>query len=41
MIKIPLKNRLIKADIIFYERMIELYTSGDENAIVEYLENLV
>lgn len=36
-----LRNKTIKADIIFYEKMIELYTAGDENAIVEYLENML
>ena len=36
-----LKNRTIKADILFYLKMIELYTSGDENAIVAFLESIV
>jgi len=35
-----LKNKQIKADIIFYETMIELYKNGDEQAIVDYLESL-
>lgn len=35
-----LKNKSIKADIFFYENMIELYKRGDEKKIVEYLENL-
>jgi len=35
-----MKNKSIKADIIFYERMIELYTQGDEEKIVDYLEGL-
>lgn len=33
-----LKNKCIKADIIFYEKMIELYKAGDEKAIVKFLE---
>lgn len=37
---ISLKEKLIKADIIFYETMIELYKKGDEQEIVDYLENL-
>lgn len=36
-----LKNKSIKADIIFYDRMNELYEQGDEAKIVEYLESLV
>lgn len=36
-----LKTKSIKADIIFYERMIELYKEGDEDKIVEYLHSLV
>lgn len=35
---VALKNRIIRADIIWYEKMIDLYTVGDENAIVEFLE---
>ena len=35
-----LKKKSIKADIIFYERMIELYKAGDEVAIINYLHNL-
>jgi len=34
-----LKNKTIKADIWFYEKMIELYEKGDEKSIIEYLEN--
>jgi len=34
-----LKNKSIKADIIFYEKMIELYEKGDEKAIVDFLNN--
>lgn len=34
-----MKNKSIKADIIFYEKMIELYEKGDENKIVEFLNN--
>lgn len=37
---IALKNKSIKADSIFYEKMIELYEQGDEEAIVDYLESL-
>ena len=33
-----LKNKSVKADIIWYEKMIELYEAGDEKAIVEFLE---
>lgn len=35
-----LKSKSIKADIIFYETMIELYKQGDEQAIVDYLHSL-
>lgn len=35
-----LKNKTIKADIIFYTTLIELYKEGDEFKIVEYLESL-
>lgn len=35
-----LKNKSIKADIIFYERMIELYEEGDEEKITDYLHSL-
>lgn len=35
-----LKNRSIKADILFYEKMIELYKAGDEDAIVAYIHAL-
>lgn len=34
-----LKNKSVKADIIWYEKMIELYKEGDENKIVEFLES--
>lgn len=34
-----LKQKSIKADIIFYERMIELYKDGNEENIVKYLES--
>lgn len=37
---VALKNRTIKADILFYLKMIDLYTVGDEQAIVDYLESL-
>lgn len=37
---IGLKNRSIKADILFYLKMIELYKEGDEKKIVKYLEEL-
>lgn len=36
-----LKNKTIKADIIFYNKMIELYEQGDEQDIVYYLEHLI
>ena len=36
-----LKNRSIKADIIFYKKMIDLYEKGDEKEIVEFLNSLV
>jgi len=36
-----LRNKTIKADIIFYLKMIELYTVGDEDAIVFYLESML
>lgn len=35
-----LKNKSIKADIIFYETMIELYKKGNEEDIIDYLESL-
>lgn len=35
-----LKERSISANTIFYQKMIELYTSGDEKQIIKYLENL-
>lgn len=35
-----LRNKSIKADIIFYDRMIELYEEGDEEKIVDYLHSL-
>lgn len=34
-----LKQRNVKADILFYERMIELYEAGDEKEIIKYLNN--
>lgn len=34
-----LRNKSIKADIFFYEKMIDLYKSGVEEDIVSYLEN--
>ena len=37
---IALRNKSIKADSIFYEKMIDLYEAGDEEAIVDYLESL-
>jgi hypothetical protein len=33
-----LKNRLIKADILFYSKLLELYKAGDEEMIVDFLE---
>jgi hypothetical protein len=33
-----LKNKSIKADIIWYETMIELYEQGDEQKIIDFLE---
>lgn len=36
-----LKQKSIKADIIFYERMIELYEAGDEEEIINYLNSLI
>ena len=36
-----IKNKSIKADSIFYEKMIELYEKGDEEAIVNYLERIL
>lgn len=37
---LSMKKKSIKADIIFYEKMIELYEQGDELEIVQYLESL-
>jgi hypothetical protein len=36
-----LKNKSIKADEIFYRKMIELYEKGDEDSIVQYLHGLL
>jgi len=36
-----LKQKSIKADITFYNKMIELYKKGNEKKIVDYLESLV
>lgn len=36
-----LRHKTIKADSIFYSKMIDLYTAGDEKAIVAYLDSLV
>jgi len=36
-----LKQKSIKADVLFYMKLIELYTAKDEQAIVNYLESLV
>lgn len=33
-----LKNKTIKADIIWYEQMIELYKEGNQQKIVDFLE---
>ena len=35
-----LRNKTIKADEIFYSKMIELYENGDEEMIVDYLHSL-
>jgi len=35
-----LKQKSIKADILFYEKMLELYKTGDEQKVIDYLENL-
>lgn len=35
-----LKNKSIKADILFYEKLISLYEEGDEENISNYLNNL-
>lgn len=37
---LSMKKKSIKADIIFYEKMIELYEAGNEKDIVDYLESL-
>ncbi len=37
---LSLRNKTIKADEIFYNKMIELYEKKDEDAIVEYLHSL-
>ena len=36
-----LKNKAIKADSIFYSKMIELYEIGDEKKIVSYLNKVL
>lgn len=36
-----LKYKTIKADVIFYLRMLDLYKQGDEQEIVNYLESLI
>jgi len=38
---IQLKYKSIKADEIFYSKMIELYKEGNEKKIVAYLESLI
>lgn len=35
-----LKYKTIKADIVFYETMVELYKKGNEEDIISYLESL-
>lgn len=35
-----LKNKTIKADIIFYLSLIDLYKKGDEDGIIKYLYSL-
>ncbi len=35
-----LKHKTIKADIIFYETLIDLYKQGDEQKIIDYLESV-
>lgn len=35
-----LKQKSISADIIFYETMIDLYSKGDEQKIIHYLEEI-
>lgn len=37
---VGLKNRTIKADILFYLKMIELYKNGNEEEIINYLESI-
>ena len=37
---LSLKNKTIKADEIFYTKMIELYKEGNEKKIIKYLESL-
>ena len=37
---LELKNKSIKADILFYNQLIDLYKENDENKIVEFLESL-
>lgn len=34
-----LKNKTIQADIIFYQTLLDLYLAGDEEKIVEFLDN--
>jgi len=35
-----MKQKSIKADLLFYLKMIELYEAGDEKKIIKYLESL-
>jgi len=35
-----LKQKTIKADVIFYQKLIDLYTEGDQDKIISYLESL-
>lgn len=37
---VAMKNKTIKADVIFYQTMIDLYKVGDEKKIIKYLESL-
>ena len=38
---LQLKKKSIKADIIFYTKMIDLYIKGDEDEIVRFLESII
>lgn len=37
---LQLKHKTVKADVLFYQKLIDLYEEGNEGKIVKYLENV-